>query len=213
LKNKKTTWHAGNGWTRTTTSKGSYFFHKGKKVSEKRFDSSLERRKIRRIKPEGNWRRLPQWRRIEIANEKPPSSKGSKQEKLKGQFCRLKNREEFFKKVLEDRKEFAKKAGEEKSSAVQLWFQIGDGRKMRLRSDKWIQYTHGLRKFVDLRKARLFLGIDGVMTSGDRPLPRWTKRGKNSVCQFEKKAFLVLPNKRQGRKRAPRILKKYIIQE
>jgi hypothetical protein len=195
MKRKPSTWRAGGGWTRIRVKGRILYQRNGRFTSEDKFNAAVKRRRASQ----------PNWRKIS-----PPDER---EEKTTGEFCKLKTREDFYKQVLKDREKFRRKLGEEKSADFQLWFQIGDGKKRRKVSDKRIQYTHGLRKFTSMRKARLFLGIDGIMTSGDKPLPRWTKRGKQGVCQFEKRATLVVSRSTGGRAKRPKILKKYIIQQ
>ena len=222
----KKVWNTGKGWQRTQTKRGFVYRHNGKFTSEKAFKRSVASRqkvfhdnngkfatkaKSERVKKlraaalrnagkrKGNWRKLAKLQKVQ---------------KLEKPFCVLKTREDFYNQVLADKRALTNKIGEERGSAIQLWFQIGDGEERRKTSDKRLQYTHGLRKFTRLQKARLFLGIDGVLTSGDKPLPKWKKRGKESVCTFEKKAWLVESRiNAAGRALKPKILKKYIIQE
>lgn len=192
-KRGKTTRSLGGGWKKTTSAGRTYFYYNGKRKSKKQYKANDRKRKA--------------------ASKEAKENAGKKEQKFKGEFCHLKNREDFYTQILADRKAVRDKIGEERASDLQLWFQIGDGQKRKKKSDKRIQYTHGLRKFVSLKKARMFLGIGASNYQGDHPLPKWSKRGKLGVCQFEKKAFLVESRRRGTRAVAPKIHKKYIIQE
>jgi hypothetical protein len=127
-----------------------------------------------------------------------------------GDFCKLENREAFVKQVIEDRKKFRDKLGEEAGSDFQLWFQVGTGEKRNRKEKKNLQYTHGLRKFTSLQKMKIFLAIEA--RHYERPLPKWDRR-KNGLCTFEKRAWLVQRRHRGQRALKPKILKRYYIQQ
>jgi hypothetical protein len=205
LKKKPVIWNAAKNWKRIKSKGKTVYRHKGKFTSAKKFESAILRSRTKKITGGRKLRKITR----EVTSQRAGSS-----EKISGEFCRIATREKFYDQVIKDRQKFRNKIGEEESSGLQLWFQIGDGEKRKKKSDKRLQYTHGLRKFINLKKARRFLGFDGVLTSGDRPLPKWSKTGKNSVCKFEKKAWLVVSRTNNaGRALKPKILKKYIIQE
>lgn len=207
----RTVRNAGNGWRRIKYKTGKrLFFKKGKFTTEKKFNDA----RIRKLEKKKEKSPKRKWRKIEREVKKIKDKK-SKTKRIKNDFCIKKTREEFYNQVLLDRKKYRDEMGEEASSAFQLWFQIGDGENRRKKSDKRLQYTHGLRKFVNIKKAHTFLGLDkwdyekrtGIV------LPKWKKTGKNSVCKFEKKAWLVVSQVQGTRALQPKILKKYIIQQ
>lgn len=208
----------GHGWNVVTTNGRKYYSYHGKRKSSEKYQSAKFRRnsRVNKKSKRNSKAKRPSPNKRSRAEQRKVNKTREKQFLRNAGFCKIKNRKDFYEQVLKDRKTFRDKIGEEDSSGLQLWFQIGDGHKRKKKADKRLQYTHGLRKFVNMKKAKMFLGIGSAWyerSIATHPLPKWRKTGKNSVCLFEKKAWLVVSRTRGTRAIAPRILKRYEIQE
>lgn len=192
---KRSTWNIGGGWSKS----GGLYRHNGKFVSADKFNRAYQYRVEKRAEEKQRVERNAKQRERYAAKKKTRSTKRKLNPGRFGDFCRLKNRKQFYDQVKKDLVEFTKKMGIEKGKALQLEFTIGDGDVRRKKIDKRRKYTHGKRVFTDLRKVRTFLNFhdrEKYSTADGRvvTLPKWRKKGKESVCTFQKTAHLVLPN-------------------
>jgi len=197
----KKPWNIGNGWTRKTSGRRVYYFHKGKRTTETKFSSALKRQHQRRKKL-----REDDTKKLRKALKLPPLKK--QKGRTDFDFCKIKDREKFYDQILKDKQEFRRKHGEEFADNIRVDILIGDGKLKRRKDNRKEWYQQGYRRFKTLAKLRIFLGIGKITSSDGREMPEWTK-SKNGLCQFEKTAFLVKPRFRGDREIEKRVLRKY----
>jgi hypothetical protein len=114
LKRKLKSRSLGHGWKVTQSGGRKFYSYKGKRKSHEKYSESRQRRNKRNsTAPKKSARnRKAKWTDITVRS----NVKGRKRNVRSfgdKDFCKLKTREAFYKQVLDDRKKFREKVGEE----------------------------------------------------------------------------------------------------
>lgn len=207
----------GNGWTRVKTRSGNRYFHKGKPTSGKKFSSAAKRiRNTRKKRAEKETEELRKKLKFKPLKKKPKKEKPQPKKQLKKQrpleFCRVKDREAFYQRVLADRKDLYKKISEEDYAELRVIIDIAPVRKGKRTKHKHKKESQrGFRSFRSLKKLKNFLGLNYQYREDELKTPvDWTKRG---VCQFEKRAYQSSVQLRGERVIGEKIWKRYAIKQ